>query len=344
MNSLAEVFARLKPLFEKVIRDPQLADIRQLNEYLVRVDGDSLQILQNVFLQQLVILVDTVPGENRNELKTCLMECVCTILDKTKLRQAVAMKTTLVILLKQLYDTKAGQLVGNLSEEFKLATLRGLTLASKNIHSELVEEVYVRDNLTLVSQVLFVCVSVLSGEKFRKLKFQAVECILATMQIHDQFDFSDKVLRCQVAELLFIVLPKLLVALISVVNGDEKQGKAVIRIGIKALGRVLALIFEDYDSGHVEEEIGTGEFLKLSRELSSFDGTGKNVLGMGLKDPKAREEYFSNTNRNKEWLLEAEKKVYQVLGTIVHLRGAEEESIRQEFARMNAELLEKCVQ
>ncbi|EAT43486.1 AAEL005047-PA [Aedes aegypti] len=342
MNSLAEVFARLKPLFEKVIRDPRQEDIAKLNEYLTAIDGNSLQILQNVFLQQLVILVDSVPGRNRNELKTGLMECVCTILDKTKLRQAVAMKTTVVILVKQVYDVKSGQLIGELSEEFKLGVLRGLTLACRNVQSELVEEVYVKDNLSLLSQVLFVCVSVLSGERFRKLRFQALECILATMQIHDGFDFADKVLRCQVAELLFIVLPKLLVTLISVVNGDEKQGKALTRMGVKTLGRVLGLIFEDYDGCLVEEEIRTEEFVKLSKELSQLDGSGRNVLGMGLKDAKAREDYFSNTSRSREWLLEAEKKVERVLRTVVHLRGAEEESIRLEFARMNATLLEKC--
>ncbi|KXJ77559.1 hypothetical protein RP20_CCG007224 [Aedes albopictus] len=344
MNSLAEVFARLKPLFKKVIREPRLEDIRLLNGYLGEIDADSLQILQNVFLQQLVILVDSVQGGKRNELKAGLMECVCTILAKTKLRQAVAMKTTLVILLKQLYDVKGGQMVPDLPEELKLGVLRGLTLTCKNVQSELVEEVYVKDNLSLLSQILFVSVSVVSGERFRKLRMQAVECILAAMQIHDEIDFSDKVLRCQVAELLFIVLPKLLVALVSVVNGDEKQGKALTRMGVKALGRVLGLIFEDYDGSHTEDEIRTEEFLKLSKELNQFEGAGggRNVLGMGLKDTKAREDYFSNTSRSRQWLLEAEKKVGQVLGTVAHLRGAEEETIRQEFARMNATLLEKC--
>ncbi|XP_055617312.1 TELO2-interacting protein 1 homolog [Toxorhynchites rutilus septentrionalis] len=342
MHSLGDVFGRLKPLFEKVVQDPTLADIKRLNECLDQIDKSSLQILQNVFLQQLVVLVDGISKENKNELKTQLIECICTILQKTKIRQAVAMKTTAIVLTKQIYDARSGHLVGDLSEELKMVTLRGLTLVSKAIQSDLVEVVYVRDNLNLISQVLFVCVSLLGVEKYRKLRSQAIECIMATMQVHDEFDLADVVLRCQIAELLFIVLPKLLMAMVSVINGDPKQGKAVIGIGIKALGRILGIIFEDYDGDHREEEIETKDFIKLSKNIESLNIKGRNILGMGLKDSKAKEEYFCNTTRSREWLLEAEKKVHAVLVTISHQRGAEEESIRQEYARMNAELLQKC--
>ncbi|EDS32815.1 conserved hypothetical protein [Culex quinquefasciatus] len=345
MSALAEVFDRVKPLVESVLRDRRVSDIRQLNAQLQRIDAASLQILQNVLLQQLVVAVDNVAsGENGNEVKTALMECVGTILEKGTIRQAVVMKTTLVILLKQLYDLQGNQLVVDLSEEYKLAALRGLTLAAKNVQSELIEEVYTRDQLNLLSQVLFVAVSVLSGgDRYRKLRLQAIECVLAVLQVHDGSDFGDAVLRCQVAELMFIVLPKLLVALVSVVNGDEKQGKALVRAGVKGLGRVLGLIFEDYDKTLIDEEFSTEEFVKLSKEMGTSGGTGKNVLGMGLRDSKVREAYFSNTTRSREWLLEAEKKVHGVLTTICHLRGAEDESVRLEYARMNAELLEKCL-
>ncbi|XP_055593620.1 TELO2-interacting protein 1 homolog [Uranotaenia lowii] len=344
MESLAEIFSNLKPQFEKVIKNPNLSDINQLHDYLRRIDAASLQILQNVFLQQLVILVDSVPGENKNELKTALMDCVCTILEKTKLRQAVAMKTTVVVLVKQIYDPQSGQLIANLSEEFKLGVVRGLTLATRNVQSELIEQIYVKDNLNLISQVLFVCVSVLANERYRKLRFAAIECILSTMQIHDGFDSDDPVLRCQVAELLFIVLPKLLSALIQVINGDEKQGRALLCMAIKTLGRVLCLIFEDYDRQDANEYASTEDFLRLCRE-SNTDGSGDtgNILGMGLKNPKAREDYFNSTKRNLQWLLEAEKKVAKVLETIYHLRGAEEELVRLQYARMNIELYGKCV-
>lgn len=60
MSALAEVFDRVKPLVESVLRDPRVAEIRQLNAQLQRIDAASLQILQNVLLQQLVVAVDNV--------------------------------------------------------------------------------------------------------------------------------------------------------------------------------------------------------------------------------------------------------------------------------------------
>lgn len=60
MSALAEVFDRVKPLVESVLRDPRVSDIRQLNAQLQRIDAASLQILQNVLLQQLVVAVDNV--------------------------------------------------------------------------------------------------------------------------------------------------------------------------------------------------------------------------------------------------------------------------------------------
>ncbi|XP_055523883.1 TELO2-interacting protein 1 homolog [Wyeomyia smithii] len=343
MNTLADAFGRVKPLFETVLRNPNVADIRRLNEMLNEIDGPSMQILQSVLMHKLVILVDKVSGGNKNEIKTCLLECLCSIMVKCKLRQAAAMKTTLVVLLKQIYDVSEGGLVDGLSEEIKLATLKALTLTSKNIVSELVEEVYVKENLNLLSQVLFVCVTILATERYRKLRIQSIECIMATMQIHDDFDVADSVLRHQVAELLFIVLPKLLVALVMVVTGDEKQGATVIRTGVKALGRILLLVFEDYDKGQWEQQGTTEDFVKLSREVKSSTESQQNVLGMGLKDPKAREEYFSSTTRSRLWLLEADKQVHKVLQTLAYLRGVEENTVRLEFARMNAELLDKCL-
>ncbi|XP_058812988.1 TELO2-interacting protein 1 homolog [Topomyia yanbarensis] len=334
---------RWKQLVEQDLQDGNPEKVQNFNQQLLQMDPGTVQLLQGYYLRALISLLDNATGPNRKELQTTVLECICTILTKSKLREAVALKTILVVLLVQIYDTTSKQLVGNLSEEHKLAILTGLTLASRNIQSDLVEQVYVRDNLNLLSQVLFVCVSIIETERYRKLRFQAIDCILATMQLQDDSDWEDSVLRHQVAELLFIVLPKLLASLVSVINGDRKQGTAVVRMGIKALGRILCLIFEDYEKRQAEEGVPTEEFFKLAEELKGSDSGQTNVLGLGLRNSEAREEYFSNTTRSRDWLLAADKKVHQVLQLVTHLRGAEEDLFRQEYARMNAELLKKCV-
>jgi hypothetical protein len=49
------------------------------------------------------------------------------------------------------------------------------------------------------------------------------------MQVHDDVEY-DVVLRHQIAQILFVILPKTLAALISVIHGDEKQGQLLIAV------------------------------------------------------------------------------------------------------------------
>ncbi|XP_053659080.1 TELO2-interacting protein 1 homolog [Anopheles marshallii] len=340
MENFSEIFITIKPLFDAVIKKPTQEGILNLNEHLKKVDNNSVQILQNIFLQQLIILVDAVPGQNQNELKTHLLECIITILQKGRLKKAVALKTTLLAALKLIYDKDTGKIRPNLSEEYKLAVLKVLSFASRHIQPELIEEVYVKDNLTLLSQAIFVCVRIVETERARKLRFQAVDAILSLLQVHDDFDFNDIVLRCQVAELLFITLPKLLTIFVSIINGDEKQGTAVYRMAIKALGRTLSLIFEDYSKDTTNDQYCIERFRQLTESFTEKDKNA-NVLGLGLRaDDKIK--YFNETTRSREWLLQADKKVEKVLQLILHLRGHEEDLVRLEFAKMNCELLRNC--
>uniref|UniRef100_A0A182ITA8 Uncharacterized protein n=1 Tax=Anopheles atroparvus TaxID=41427 RepID=A0A182ITA8_ANOAO len=341
MDNLSDIFTKVKPLFDAVIRKPNAKDIINLNGQLKQVDEQSVQILQNIFLQQLVILVDTVPGENRNELKTHLLECVTTILQKGRLTKAIALKTTLLVAVKLIYDVETGCLRPNLSEEYKLAVLKVISLTTRRVQSDLIEEVYVKDNLKLISQAIFVCVNIVSTERYRKLRFQAVDSILSLLQVHDDFDFSDVVIRCQVAELLFIALPKIIATFVGIINGDEKQGTAVYRIAIKALGRALSLIFEDYSKQDINETFSNDQFRKLTESVTANNEAG-NILGLGLRQTHDKSKYFNETTRTREWLLEAEKQVEKALQKVLHLRGHEEELIRLEFAKMNCELLRNC--
>lgn len=53
---------------------------------------------------------------------------------------------------------------------------------------------------------------------------------MAAFYVHDKADVNDAVLRHQVANHLFMVLPKVVVTLQKVILGDAKQGQEVIRV------------------------------------------------------------------------------------------------------------------
>lgn len=58
----------------------------------------------------------------------------------------------------------------------------------------------------------------------------AIKCVMSLEHVHDAADFEDVVLRNQIADVVFILLPKIVSTLIQVATGDETQGHALIAV------------------------------------------------------------------------------------------------------------------
>lgn len=58
----------------------------------------------------------------------------------------------------------------------------------------------------------------------------AIRCVMSLEYVHDEADADDIVLRNQIADVVFILLPKLVSTLIQVATGDETQGHALIAV------------------------------------------------------------------------------------------------------------------
>lgn len=59
-------------------------------------------------------------------------------------------------------------------------------------------------------------------------RIAGIECTLSVFQLHDEADHNDIVLRKQVADLVFILLPKIFSTLKNVATGDETLGETLI--------------------------------------------------------------------------------------------------------------------
>lgn len=70
----------------------------------------------------------------------------------------------------------------------------------------------------------------------------SIKCIMSLKYVHDEADPDDIVLRNQVADVVFILLPKVLSTLIQVATGDETQGHALIAVSSLQLERIQHLI------------------------------------------------------------------------------------------------------
>ena len=174
-------------------------------------------------------------------------------------------------------------------------------------------------------------------EKYRKLKISSLVCVLSFMQIHNESDFGDIVIRSQIADLLFIILPKLLASICCIINGDDKIGTSTITMAIKTLKRILCLIFEDYSKDDMKD-ISIEHFSDSIKEKES-----KTEISILELNKKNKNEYFTNATRSEKWLTEADKKISTtVIPSIVHLRGNQQSQIRLEYARLCCLLTEKC--
>lgn len=58
----------------------------------------------------------------------------------------------------------------------------------------------------------------------------AIKCIMSLEYVHDEADPDDIVLRQQIADVVFILLPKIVSTLIQVATGDDTQGHALIAV------------------------------------------------------------------------------------------------------------------
>lgn len=58
----------------------------------------------------------------------------------------------------------------------------------------------------------------------------SIRCLLSTLYIDDDADFSDVVLRDQISNEAYVMTPKVLAVLKSIMLGDEKLGHSLISV------------------------------------------------------------------------------------------------------------------
>lgn len=63
-------------------------------------------------------------------------------------------------------------------------------------------------------------------------RIAAIKCIMSLEYVHDAVEPDDIVLRHQVADEVFVLLPKVVFTLTQVATGDDTQGHALIAVSI----------------------------------------------------------------------------------------------------------------
>ncbi|CAD6992746.1 unnamed protein product [Ceratitis capitata] len=176
----------------------------------------------------------------------------------------------------------------------------------------------------------------------------SLECLMIIFYVHDEAEFTDVVLRNQVANTVFIYIPKIVTILIKTSLADEKLGETLKSTAIKALGRILCVIFEKSDDVLIEHNYDKKEFKSLiNKALQQKSESHKSDFEMA-SHTKRREgieqllEKMRSIGRTKQWFEETSRALRAVYTRASVFRSHDSVRIRTEYARMCCTLMERC--
>lgn len=160
-------------------------------------------------------------------MRTSLIECLRHVISKLYLTDEKGLRSILVVVLNQLRDSKGTEMRPDLSEEIKLAAILCISDSLRRSTSDVLETFYTKETAVVIGQILLTLLDIISKEKYRKLVKASIDCLMVLFYVHDDADAADVVLRNQVANTIFIYLPKVVTVLFKTSKADDKIGESI---------------------------------------------------------------------------------------------------------------------
>ncbi|KAH8347101.1 hypothetical protein KR059_005208 [Drosophila kikkawai] len=346
MMHLERYVTKIKPAIEGFIKEPNKDNLSAVEREIEGFNFGEMRIYQVQTLVPLVLKLDELSGENQ-ELRTSLMNCLSNIVSHTYLADDKGLRSILVVVLQQIRDPKAAAMLPNLSEEIKLAAIQCIFEALRRSTSDVLESFYVKETAMLLGQILLTLLEIIEREKYRKLVQSALQCLLVAFYVHDESDPVDVVLRNQVADTIFIFLPKVLIVLFKTSLKDDTVGETIKSMAIQALGRIICIMFEET----------TDEYMKMRYDVDAFRNlfNGTN----GRIEPEGEFNYFGKKKgsieqneerlhqmqaelRSPQWVAATSRRLRPIFVETSILRAHEALRLRKSYAEMCCLLLRHC--
>lgn len=169
--------------------------------------------------------------KSRLEVRTILIEIVSIFIAQTRIKSVKTLETVLAIMLKSIaMPPNYLTLLDNLSEECKLNVIECIEVTFRYTSLDVIEQFYTKENMNKLAQFLMISIALIKDESYRALRLKAVQCIQSIFWVHDDADHGDIVLRAHIADVLFLIIPKVLGTMCDIATGDETQGDALIKV------------------------------------------------------------------------------------------------------------------
>lgn len=160
-----------------------------------------------------------------NQLKISILSCINKILSTHNIKYLKELKVILWITLKELRGVTD---LKNDNCEDALDVILDLIIHSlRNCNSDVLEEFYVESSIDILSNLCLASVRIIENQKHRRLKRKAIQCLMCLYYVDSSSDFHDKLIRNQVANCLYLFIPKIMKILVQTAVGDAVQGNSL---------------------------------------------------------------------------------------------------------------------
>ncbi|XP_059611760.1 uncharacterized protein LOC132258449 [Phlebotomus argentipes] len=327
------------PLFARINKDPTVIHIQKLNDLLERSNDGFAGKFYDKMLLTLLPQVDSEEIRKKPEVQRHLVATMEILLRKINVDNIKCFSTVQIVLLRQIYDFKSGSLAQT-SEELKTGVLSCLRTLLSRTFKDVIAEFFELKNRKIIANLLFACVQIIEQEVFAGLKIEAINCILSFLQIHDEADFDDIVLRSQIADVIYTLLPRMLKCFMETAIGDSIKGHQLVGVSIKAIGRIICLILERTEMDFVEEPINLEDFKRMILAKDDARPENKDIL----KQPLAGDSEGKILRKDPEWIRAVSKKLKPYLAKLLVFTQHDHVSVRRELLAVCENFLKKCAE
>ncbi|CAH0559229.1 unnamed protein product [Brassicogethes aeneus] len=338
LSSFEEFYA-LKKLCHEVANDCNNEDyINSIKNIIAKSSNTFINVTHAHILSALYPILKKVSEDKKmfsNEHKQNIIETLNELFKKFKLDKKGVFFNIYAFLLSEIYDHEK-HIVLNISEEYKLSILDCMTSLAKCLSSEVIFDIYTKENAPKFCQMLYVALEIAKKEQMRSLRIAAVECILAIAQVLDDKDFNDVVIKNQVSEVFLYFIPGIASGLKDIALLDEKVGHKIPVIALKAWGRLVSILMAHY--GAPDEPFN----MKNLKNILNKEDLKYNNKSRHLESSNDVEEYLNSQKRNSQWYKTADSKMKIMVLGFCKLVYHSHYKVRLELVEMSGLLIEDC--
>ncbi|KAM7364631.1 telo2 interacting protein 1 [Cochliomyia hominivorax] len=346
MTSLEPFVLKIKPAMDAFLRNANRQNLKKLENELAQFNWMQMSIFNVQILVPLVLKLEELSNDNQ-DLRTGCLQCITLVTSKVYLKELTALRTMLIVVLKQVREGDKACTKPNLSEEIKLASVQCITECFRRSTSDVLEQFYTKESAMILGQILLTLVEFVEKEKYKKLIIAALDCLMVVFYVHDDADRMDVVLRNQVSNTIFIFLPKIVTVLYQTSITDDTIGETIKIYSIKALGRILCVIYEETTENLIHAKYDVGAFKKLLSESLTYNNDKSNdneilTFKKNRDQLEQRMKQLQGDGRTQQWIQATSKKLRIIFTQTSKLRSHSSTKIRREYAEMCCLLMESC--